>query len=341
LTYAFPDLLMDANETIYYWDGVVLISDQRLLFGSYICRPETVDGVKVFLLNARATKPFRPFTGLKRTLGLVLFALVALLVIVIIAVNVSNSFGVMFGTFIFVLIFHFRTRYAKVKSLSVIPPPVVYALQVLRSNGSFTALVSLDEAYVGTIAKCLSEKVVGRTTTRSNYQASRAVTETRFSQGSMTGPGSDSIYYDGIVDVSCGRIRLGPNSYSTIEIEGVGIDTVSSDRIDRLSSAWIALLLLCSSGFSLAKITSQPYSGLGTTLGAITGVCSLAVLAWLVFLGTERGESAYLLNVQRQGKKESALASLDKEYIEKVIEAVQKAQKSISPTTGVARLERQ
>jgi len=323
------------NETIYYWDGVALVSDQRLLFGSKSYSPDGLQAVNVIQLNSGDARPTA-----KRRSNPIILLVVATLIGGIVAYLLNPGWIVQLLIFVGTLELLRRTgkHFARTESLTVLPKPLIYLLELRTERGKFRVLASLDKGYLQAIADTISQTLLHAAYTLKGEEIEPQSIH-GIAQGEPAGRyyRQDSLYYDGIVAVSYDRVRLASKEFSTSEIHAVGIDEAFSDSMDWFLIAWLAMGAIALGSFLASPLLSEPYHSLTHDLSVATGSLAFVVLYASIFVSTSPGQRAYLLNVKTNGKVESTFASLDKEYIQKIVKSIQQAKADAAPSLASAR----
>lgn len=304
-----------AAELALYADGLVLLTNRRVVFGNRTYWLRNIKSADVVLVTPR-----------KRILGLLFYVP---LVIAYLAFLYLQSGGGGSGDWLSSALIY--------GGLALVGGGAVYTALRLRKFGSVSVyfvrlnnktrvLASLDERY----AVWLAARIVGA------WEGATDASEVPFPEASQErAPGEYLYYSDGFAWVTSEKLRLGRREYRVADIEAVEVGQLPSDHFQWQLVLAVSLLVL-SSVLNYLWFTSAEfrrnffifYPGDYWILSLILSAGFLALLVWTL---ASVEEVTYVLQLRGKMGKVSAFASMDSYYCKRLMELVRSVKRERMP----------
>jgi hypothetical protein len=313
-------------ETIYYWDGVVLISDQRIMLGHWLYDPADVrkaEVTKVENPSAKSTK-----TKKKRYLVVQLFFFAGVVILTILDLGLSDpTFRLVFALFFTVLIgvialwlviYLRRTRH---KMVFVNDVPDIFLLKIHKKRGVGNDYVYLEKSYLDKIAELInsaverSEHIPSALSPYANLRSASV-----YVPPTQTGPSQNSFYFDGLVDIGPQFSRFGQQLYKTSDIE-----TITAQPV--LPYASSVLPLMFSVGLFVQSLAGYLHHLWPKTFdfGPFPYLIVMGAAIFYLLWGINSYRTYYLINIRGSFGTHSVYVTADQIYSDTIVKAVQAA----------------
>jgi hypothetical protein len=293
-------------ELALYADGLVLLTNRRVVFGSrtyWLKNVRTADVVRV--------------TPRKRMLGLLFYVPLVLAYLAFLYLQSAGgrptdalSNFLLYGGLVLVAggAAFTALRLRRFRSATVC---------FVRLNNKSRVLASLDERY----AVWLAGRIVGA------WEGATETAEVPFPETSQARERGEYLYYsDGYAWVTSGRVRLGSREYGVGGISRVTLGQLPSDRFQWHLVLAVSMLVL-SSVLNYLWFTSAEfrrdfyvfYPGDYWILSLILSVGFLALLLWTL---SNVEEATYILQLRGSGGRVDVFASMDSYYCNRLMEVI-------------------
>ncbi|MDQ3930868.1 MAG: DUF6232 family protein [Chloroflexota bacterium] len=302
-------------EVALYADGLVLLTNRRVVFGSRT----------YWLRNIQAADVVR-VTPRKRIVGLLFY--VPLVIAYVVFLYLQGGAGPSVDWLSSMLLYG---------GLLLVGGGAVYTTLRLRRFGSVSVyfvrlnnktrvLASLDERY----AVWLAGRIVGA------WEGAADASEVPFPEASQERtPGEYLFYSDGYARVTSQTLRLGRREYSVADIARVEVGQLPSDHFQWQLVLAVSLLVLSSVlnylWFTSAEFRRSFFIFYPGDYWVLSLVLSAAFLALLVWTLASVEEVTYVLQLRGKGGRVAAFASMDGYYCKRLMELVKAVKRERPP----------
>jgi multisubunit Na+/H+ antiporter MnhB subunit len=303
------------TELALYADGLVLLTNRRVVFGSrtyWLKNVKTADVVRV--------------TPRKRMQGFLFYVPFVLAYLAFMYLPGGRSGDGLNGALLYggLALVALGAAFTALRLRRFRSATVCY----VRLNNKSRVLASLDERY----AVWLAARIVGA------WEGATETAEVPFPEVSQAREPGENLYYsDGYAWVTSDRVRLGSREYGVGGIRRVAVGQLPSERFQWHLVLAVSLLVL-SSVLNYLWFTSVEfrrdyfvfYPGDYWILSLILSVGFLALLLWTL-LNVE--EATYVLQLRGSTGKANVFASMDSYYCKRLTEVI----KSVMRERGRSR----
>jgi hypothetical protein len=308
-------------ETIYYWDGVVLISDQRIMLGHWLYDPADVRRAEVTKVEDRRPrkKVYIPIIllPLLGTMGVTILDLglwdpFTRLVFVIV---VSLFIGVLALS---VLVYMRRVRLGKVFVNTL---PDFYLLKIHKRKGVGSDYVYLEKSYLEKVAELINDTLPGQVqSSGAKSPFANLHNASVYVPPIPVGPGQNSFYFDGLVDIGPQLSRFGNHHYKTSEIEAITAQPV-------LPYASSVLPLLFGMGIFIQSLASYLNRVWPKTFdfGPYPYILMMGLSLLYLLWGINSYRTYYLINVRGSFGTHSVYITANQLYADTIVQTTQAA----------------